>query len=311
MIFIDNKYSRWYFKLISFRKINFPSGIVENHHIVPRSLGGSDDIENLVKLTPREHFICHLLITKCCPDKLSTYKMVTAAHHMMHLRGNKTNRSYKITSRTYEMLKTKYIALHSERMKSLTAEQKSKFAKCRTGTIQSQEERDKRSASLKGRKITELHRQRISQANKGRRLSEETKEKMRNSWRMRPSMSEETKQKISKSHLGKTISLETKKKMSIAKLGKPVSEETKSKMAAAKIGTVQSDITKEKRSASLKKVYEDYELRAKIGLAVSAAKKGKPSSQRGAKRSEETKAKMALARKAYWERRLYPTQGTL
>lgn len=36
----------------------------ELHHIVPRCLGGSDDKENLVRLTAREHFIAHRLLTK-------------------------------------------------------------------------------------------------------------------------------------------------------------------------------------------------------------------------------------------------------
>lgn len=37
---------------------------LERHHIVPRSLGGTDENPNLVDLTPREHFICHWLLYK-------------------------------------------------------------------------------------------------------------------------------------------------------------------------------------------------------------------------------------------------------
>ena len=36
----------------------------ENHHIVPTSLGGSDDQINLVKLTARQHFIAHFMLSK-------------------------------------------------------------------------------------------------------------------------------------------------------------------------------------------------------------------------------------------------------
>ena len=36
----------------------------ELHHIVPRSCGGSNDKQNLVYLTCREHFIAHLLLVK-------------------------------------------------------------------------------------------------------------------------------------------------------------------------------------------------------------------------------------------------------
>lgn len=34
----------------------------ENHHIIPKSLGGTNNIGNLVLLTAREHFIAHLLL---------------------------------------------------------------------------------------------------------------------------------------------------------------------------------------------------------------------------------------------------------
>lgn len=36
----------------------------EWHHIIPRSMGGTDESDNLVKLTFREHFIAHLLLVK-------------------------------------------------------------------------------------------------------------------------------------------------------------------------------------------------------------------------------------------------------
>ena len=39
-------------------------GYFEIHHIVPRSLGGTDDKVNLVKLTAREHFIAHCLLAR-------------------------------------------------------------------------------------------------------------------------------------------------------------------------------------------------------------------------------------------------------
>ena len=44
------------------------SNYYENHHIVPKSFGGSDDSTNLVLLTYRQHFIAHLLLAKAFPD---------------------------------------------------------------------------------------------------------------------------------------------------------------------------------------------------------------------------------------------------
>lgn len=37
---------------------------VEKHHIIPKSLGGSNSKDNIVLLTAREHFIAHLLLAK-------------------------------------------------------------------------------------------------------------------------------------------------------------------------------------------------------------------------------------------------------
>ena len=39
-------------------------GYFEVHHIVPKSLGGSNHSSNLVKLTAREHFIAHCLLAR-------------------------------------------------------------------------------------------------------------------------------------------------------------------------------------------------------------------------------------------------------
>lgn len=39
----------------------------EKHHIVPRCLGGTDENNNIVKLTAREHFIAHLCLVKIYP----------------------------------------------------------------------------------------------------------------------------------------------------------------------------------------------------------------------------------------------------
>ena len=37
----------------------------QKHHIKPRSCGGDDAAYNLIYLTMREHYIAHLLLTKC------------------------------------------------------------------------------------------------------------------------------------------------------------------------------------------------------------------------------------------------------
>ena len=66
MIFIDNKYTRWYYNIITNSQARtLPLDVyTEKHHVIPRSLGGNNSKSNLVSLTAKEHFICHLLLPK-------------------------------------------------------------------------------------------------------------------------------------------------------------------------------------------------------------------------------------------------------
>lgn len=59
-------YSRIYRSFIEDRRglESSLSGYTERHHIIPRSLGGSDAQANLIRLTPEDHFFAHLLLAK-------------------------------------------------------------------------------------------------------------------------------------------------------------------------------------------------------------------------------------------------------
>jgi len=63
-------YNKHYHLLIEKCKNKNRTGYLENHHIVPRCLGGDDSEKNLVLLTPEEHFIAHKLLTKIYPNNL-------------------------------------------------------------------------------------------------------------------------------------------------------------------------------------------------------------------------------------------------
>ena len=49
-------------------------GYIELHHIIPRCLGGNDHPENLVKLTPEEHYVAHQLLVRIYPNDHSLAK---------------------------------------------------------------------------------------------------------------------------------------------------------------------------------------------------------------------------------------------
>ena len=58
MLFTANKYTRWYYDIIDRAKTRILSAnnYYEKHHIIPKSLGGSNSADNLVNLSAREHF---------------------------------------------------------------------------------------------------------------------------------------------------------------------------------------------------------------------------------------------------------------
>lgn len=101
LTFNDSKYTQTYFAIIKKAQQLPSTGYCERHHIIPRSLGGSNVKENIVKLSARQHFVCHLLLVKMTSGR-NQHKMICAAHHMAicHRREH-----YKITSVTYERLK--------------------------------------------------------------------------------------------------------------------------------------------------------------------------------------------------------------
>lgn len=107
MIFINNKYTSWYNSLIQLAKTRTPVGYTENHHIIPKSLGGTNNKDNLVRLTAREHFVCHLLLTKMTTGN-DRYKMIYALHMLSNVKNIGSGR-YTPTSRIYEYTKKLFI----------------------------------------------------------------------------------------------------------------------------------------------------------------------------------------------------------
>lgn len=81
-MFNNSKYTRWYCNIIAAADALQPIRLIvshehHKHHIVPKSLGGDDASENVVLLTLREHYVCHLLLVKMT-DGLARSKMVFA-----------------------------------------------------------------------------------------------------------------------------------------------------------------------------------------------------------------------------------------
>lgn len=65
-MFLNNKYTRVYYKIIESAKDNKKQkgDGKQYHHIIPKSLGGSDSKANLSLLTYKQHRVCHRLLIK-------------------------------------------------------------------------------------------------------------------------------------------------------------------------------------------------------------------------------------------------------
>jgi len=101
-MFANNKYNMLYEDFINKRKNRKPfnGDFYEEHHIIPKSLGGDNNRNNLVKLTPREHFFAHLLLAKITEGS-DQIQMSHALKFMSDVDG--TNRT--LNSRQYEIAK--------------------------------------------------------------------------------------------------------------------------------------------------------------------------------------------------------------
>lgn len=204
----NNKYYKIYCSLIekSKSRILKSNEIFEIHHIQPRSLGGSDKDDNLVKLTLREHYIAHRLLTKFLSGKAKS-KMFLAIYLMVNVHDKKFVKS----SRLYEQIKSDYYFACLGRKHS--EETKRKISESNKNKIVS-EETKKKISQVKlgtgiGRKHSEETKRKISVGHAGKKLSEDHINKVnRNPEKIR---------KTAEKHKGMKRSDEAKKKMSLAK----------------------------------------------------------------------------------------------
>lgn len=114
-MFIENKYKLWHDNIIANAQSRVLKGYKEKHHILPRSVGGTDDKSNLVELTAKEHFIVHMLLCKFTKG-LARRSMLYAFKAMSYYK--KDGRDYKINSRIAEKLRSelKFSDEHKQKM---------------------------------------------------------------------------------------------------------------------------------------------------------------------------------------------------
>jgi len=153
-------YAKLYKSLIETRRSKgIPQGYKEVHHIVPRSFGGTDEPNNLVAFTAREHFIAHRILAKIYPNS----GMVHAVYKMAC--SNLTMQRYRVTGRVYEQLRI----AHAHRV-STDEVAKMKKSLAAKGKKQSAEHIKARTESRKqnGPWLSDETKEKIGQSNKGK-----------------------------------------------------------------------------------------------------------------------------------------------
>ena len=116
-------------------------GYKERHHIIPKSLGGSNESSNLVDLTAREHFVAHFLLAK-----------LHGGNQWSSIKRMRGNDDFYINSRLYDVARREVARVTSLRFKG--------FAK-------SEETREKMSAAARKRHGTDLKPVKIKRGEKG------------------------------------------------------------------------------------------------------------------------------------------------
>jgi hypothetical protein len=213
-MYLQNKYSCYYYSIVNRAKSReLPKETyTETHHIIPKSLGGDNTKENLVKLTAREHFICHLLLPRMLTG-IAKRNMTFAIWSMLNRDHSKQRSRHKVNSHTYQRLNIQ-VAIASSQL------HKGKIVSEATRTKMSNS-RKKHSGPNKGKEMSADQKQKLSVAHKGKIIAPETVAKILES-RKHYQHSEDTKQKIANSNKGKIVihTDETKKKISESSKGR-------------------------------------------------------------------------------------------
>lgn len=130
-------------------------GYKERHHIVMKSLGGTNEEDNLIDLIGSEHYEAHKLLAKENPD----CKEAQYAWLMMSTRKDAMGRTYDVSAEDWAELK-----------KNISGRLNPNF-----GHKMSEEQKRKISESKRGTFPTEEHRKKLSKAQTGKKHSEESK----------------------------------------------------------------------------------------------------------------------------------------
>jgi hypothetical protein len=156
----------------------------EKHHIVPKSFAKDlsilniNDPNNIVSLTAKEHYVCHLLLARMFNGKFKR-KMSYAIHRLSYSNNGNKQEVY-VSSRHYELLKRQHSLnlmgegnpmfgkLHNEYTKKKISQAASKRIVSKETRLKMSESHKGSNNSMYGQTHTEDSRKKISDKSKGR-----------------------------------------------------------------------------------------------------------------------------------------------
>jgi hypothetical protein len=166
-----SKYAYWYIELCKRAqcRVTDDSAYYEKHHIVPKNLKGSNSRKNLVRLTGREHFIAHLLLTKMFDSTNLIIKMKAGLGAFV---GQNRNGARKLNSRQISLARC--AKSESQKGKKFTEEHKFKIRQSLLGLKRTPEQNKRNSDSHKGNQLSR------ESLDKGVRVKRENQERIKN-----------------------------------------------------------------------------------------------------------------------------------
>lgn len=186
-------YKMHYDLLIDRAKMRTITDYSEKHHIIPKCMGGNNKKENLVCLTPEEHFLAHQLLVKIYPNN----RYLVLAVKMMTVSGGRVIRNNKM----FGWLRKKFsMAMADQIISDETRKKLSNNAKNRTFSEETRDKMSLRSIGNKhalGYKHTKEDKEKIASAG-SRPCKESTRIKigLANTGRTLPPISETTRQRL-------------------------------------------------------------------------------------------------------------------
>lgn len=232
------KYENHYKKLIETRQRlnrNKKEARFEQHHILPKSLGGGNGKRNLILLTPREHFIAHRLLYKMHTGR-NKAKMAYALFKMMQCNSkqHRSCNSYQYEKARQAVQTTCNGTNHHNTGTKKTEEQKRHLRNLRLGQNNPMYgiEPWNKGLTKETSKTIEEQAQRLSEKHARGEISYHNFSK-----------STECRQKISDAQRGRSKSEEHKKKLSDALKGRKIDPEIAKKSADSRRGKKQPLIT--------------------------------------------------------------------